>query len=89
MTTIILQQVAAVLTTDNDRPHRCCHLANNFGSRRIISYTSQWARDAPKMPFLPGDQDHRMVLSPTHVYKPNGIWIDSADLAQLMVVTNS
>jgi len=43
----------------------------------------------PKMPFLPGDQDHRMVLSPTHVYKPNGIWIDSADLAQLMVVTNS
>ena len=31
--------------TDSNRPHRCCHLANNFGSRRIFHILHNWRGD--------------------------------------------
>ena len=43
----ILSQCKQVCcSTDSDRPHRCCHPANSFGSCRIfpILHNCQWAR---------------------------------------------
>jgi len=31
--------------TDSNRPHRCCHLTNNFGSRRIFHILHNWRGD--------------------------------------------
>ena len=43
--------ITSSCTTAGDRPHRCCHLANNIGSRRIV--TSQWTGTCPQIvPFL-------------------------------------
>ena len=43
--------ITSSCTIAGDRPHRCCHLANNIGSRRIV--TSQWTGTCPQIaPFL-------------------------------------
>ena len=31
-----LLQPTSTCSTDSNRPHRCCHLPNNFGSRQIL-----------------------------------------------------
>ena len=37
-------------STDSERPHRCCHLPNNFGSRRILPIFYHVPIDPPNCP---------------------------------------
>ena len=33
---LIIIMITSCCSTDSERPHRCCQLTNNFGSRRMI-----------------------------------------------------
>jgi len=42
-------------SSDGERPHRCCHIVNNFDSRRIFPMLYNGPEDVtPKLPFPPG-----------------------------------
>jgi len=41
--------ITSCCSTDNDRPHRCYHLANKYGSRRIFRILFNGPRHAPKI----------------------------------------
>jgi len=78
---ININLILSCCSRDSERPHRCCLLANNFGSRRIFSILHSGPGDTPqKNPFL-GDSDpppNTWFLGPTEVHSPNGTSIGSA-----------
>jgi len=84
--------LASCCSTDSERPHRRCHLPNNFGSRRIFPTLHNGPEDAlyPKIaPSLgyPGVHLIHVFLGLTfHI--PNGIPTGSAVVAERMVVIN-
>jgi len=61
---------AALITTScystgSKKPHRCCHLANNFGSRRIFSALQHGTGDALSTLFVPLGSGSGIWASPT------------------------
>ena len=87
---------ASCYSIDSDRLHRCCHLPNNFGSRRVFpspcSFRSPCFTTGRKM--FPsqtrgsGSPLKMWFLGLTPVHTPNGISIGSAVIASVMVLTN-
>jgi len=77
-------------STDNKRPHRCCHLPNSCGASRIFPIVHIGSGDASKIaPFLEkSDPPNTRFLGSTRVHTQNCSLIGSAVLAQLLVVTN-
>jgi len=62
-TSPIAVTITSGCSTDSDRPHRCCHLPNNFDSRPIFHVVHNGPGDAPKIaPFTRG-----WIHGPTHV----------------------
>ena len=54
--------ITSCCSTDSDRSHRCCHLANNFGSHRIFPILYGGPRNAPpKCPFPWGEPGLHLV----------------------------
>ena len=45
--TLLLSVQTSCCSTDTEKPHRGCHLSNNFWSTLDIPCTSQWARSCP------------------------------------------
>jgi len=78
-----------------ERPHCCCHLPNNFGSFQILPILRSRPGDAspPKKNCCfpwggSGPPPNTWFLGPIWVHNPNSILTGSADLAQLIVVSN-
>jgi len=70
--------ITSCCSTGSERPHRCCHLANNGGSRRIFSILHDGPGPVPQdWPFpWAGLSPTTWFLGPTRVHTPNGISID-------------
>ena len=80
-------------TVDSDRSHCCCHLPNNFCSRRIFPMLHNWTGHIRKMFLLrgmgggSGSPLKTWFLMPTRFHIPNVISISSSVLAQLSIHT--
>jgi len=64
-------------STESERPHHCCLLANNFGSCQVFLIPHNGPEDAPKLPFTVGGGSG-----------PASWLVQPAILVQLTVVTN-
>jgi len=60
-------------STDGDRLHRCCHIANSFRLTTDDPYTSQWAGTCPqKLPLsIRGSPPNTWSLGPTRIHTLN------------------
>ena len=55
--------ITSCCSNDSERPHRCCHVPNNFGSRRIFPLLHDGAMGCPQInPFLWGIWTHGPCL---------------------------
>ena len=82
-------------STDSERPHCCCHLANNFGPRREFPIlhtgprnTSQNCQFPRRVSKLPPNAWGFLVHPSPHTERHNAISTGSAVWAQLTVVTS-
>ena len=50
-------------STDSDRPHRCCHQANNVGSCRILLALLSGLGHAPRLPLPPVGSGPHLIHS--------------------------
>ena len=87
----IIRMITNCCSIDSEMTHRCCHLSNNFVSRRIFYVLHSGPGDATQKLPLPVENKRPHLIwfsGPGRVHNPNGISIGLDVFVPLVVVTN-
>jgi len=77
-------------SSDSERLHRCCHLANNFDPRQIFPILHNRLGDAPKLPFFEDPSPpETWFFGPVESTSQNNISIGSSVFVGFSVVSDA